>query len=206
MTPSCARRASMVRPVCDLVTAFRRASPGGTIGWDLMDDHVHPTLRGQALMAETFVNSMTNLSAPARARIAPWEVYARKLGANPYDNYVVNLNVRTIFNAPFMRAHNPGAFQRFDEAVTRFESTVDPDVGAAMREWLAAPPVAGGRRPLTSVVARVLLQKGKFTEALELFQCARQSVPEYTSLRMEYSCLVFECKARLQGDLIPRRL
>jgi tetratricopeptide (TPR) repeat protein len=188
-------------PVCDLVTAFRQASPGGAIGWDLMDDHVHPTLRGQALMAETFVKSMTNVSAEARARIAPWEVYARKLGDNPYDRYVVDLNMRTIFNAPFMRANNPGAFQRFDEAVTQFENSVDPEVGAALREWVTSLPGAEGRRPLTSVVARVLLREGKFTEALELFQDARQSVPEYTSLHMEYTCLTMECKARLQGDL-----
>ncbi|HXI72849.1 MAG TPA: GDSL-type esterase/lipase family protein [Verrucomicrobiae bacterium] len=187
--------------ICDLVTAFRQASPGGAIGWELMDDHVHPTLRGQALMAETFVNSMTNVSAAARARIAPWEVYARKLGDNPYDRYVVNLNMRTIFNAPFMRANNPEAFQRFDEAVTQFENSVDPEVGTVMREWLNASPSAGGRRPLTSLVARVLLEKGKFAEALELFQSAWQSVPEYTSLHMEYACLVFECKTRLQGDL-----
>jgi tetratricopeptide (TPR) repeat protein len=188
-------------PVCDLVTAFRAASPGGMIGWDLMDDHVHPTLRGQALMAETFVNSMTNLSAEARARIAPWEVYARKLGDNPYDRYVVNLNLRTIFHAPFMRANNPGAFQRFDDAVTQFENAADPGVGAAMHEWLTSPPSAGGRRPLTSVVARVLLQEGKLAEALELFQSARKSVPEYTSLHMEYTCLVMECQAKLQGAL-----
>ncbi|MDR3460127.1 MAG: GDSL-type esterase/lipase family protein [Verrucomicrobiae bacterium] len=188
-------------PVCDLVTAFRRASPDGMIGWELMDDHVHPTLRGQALMAQTFVNSMTNISAAARARIGPWEDYARRLGDNAYDHYVVNLNLRTIFNAPFMRINNPGAFQRFDEAVTQFENTVDPEVRAVMREWLDAPPSAGGRRPLTSVVARARLQQGKFAEALDLFQIARQSVPEYTSLHMEYACLVFECKARLQGDL-----
>ena len=188
-------------PVCDLVTAFRQASPGGTIGWELMDDHVHPTLRGQALMAETFVNSMTKVSAEARARIAPWEVYARKLGDNPYDRYVVNLNMRTIFHAPFMRANNTEAFQRFDEAVTQFENSVDPEVGAMMREWLTATPSAGGRRPLTSVVARVLLKEGKFAEAGELFQDARQSVPEYTSLHMEFTCLTMECKARLQGDL-----
>ncbi len=187
--------------VCDLVTAFRQASPGGTIGWELMDDHVHPTVRGQALMAETFVNSMTNVSAEARGRIAPWEVYARKLGDNPYDRYVVNLNMRTIFHVPFMRANNTGAFQRFDEAVTQFENSVDPEVGAVMREWLTAAPGAEGRLPLTGVVARVLLKEGKFAEAGELFQDARQSVPEYTSLHMEYTCLVFECKERLQGAL-----
>jgi tetratricopeptide (TPR) repeat protein len=188
-------------PVCDLVKAFRQASPDGAIGWELMDDHVHPTVRGQALMAETFVISMTNVSAEARARIAPWEVYARRLGDNPYDHYVVDVTMRTIFHAPFMCANNPEAFQRFDEAGTQFENSVDPEVGAALHEWVTSLPGPEGRLPLTSVVARVLLKEGKFAEAGELFQDARQSVPEYTSLHMEYTCLVFECKERLQGAL-----
>jgi tetratricopeptide (TPR) repeat protein len=188
-------------PVCDLVKAFRQASPGGTIGWELMDDHVHPTVRGQVLMAETFVNSMTNVSAEARARIAPWEVYARKLGDNPYDHYVVDVTMCTIFHAPFMRANNSEAFQRFDEAVAQFEKSVDPEVSAALREWVTSLPGPGGRLPLTSLVAQALLKEGKFAEARELFQDARQSVPEYTSLHMEYTCLVFECKERLQGVL-----
>jgi hypothetical protein len=188
-------------PVCDLVTAFRQASPGGAIGWELMDDHVHPTLRGQALMAEALVNAMTNVSARARARVAPWETYAEKLGANPYDRYVVDVTMRTIFHAPFMRANNPGAFDRFDQAVTQFENAADPALGAVLREWVTAPPAPGGRRPLTSAVARLRLQEGNFAESLKLFQIARQSVPEYTSLHMEFTCLMLECQARLQGDL-----
>lgn len=33
--------------LADLESAFRAASPGGVVGWDLMDDHVHPSLKGQ---------------------------------------------------------------------------------------------------------------------------------------------------------------
>ncbi|MBN2164369.1 MAG: SGNH/GDSL hydrolase family protein, partial [Pontiellaceae bacterium] len=190
-------------PVCDLVTAFRGASPDGTIGWHLMDDHVHPTVRGQALMAETFLNSMTNVSAQERARVASWEVYAQELGDNPYDRYVVDLNMRTIFNAPFMRANNAEAFDYFDKSVKQFEGAADPETRAILRKWLATPPGPGGRRPLTSEVARLRLKQGKFSEALGLFQAARKSVPEYTSLHMEYTCLVLECKALLQGETTP---
>jgi hypothetical protein len=193
-------------PVCNLVTAFRRASPGGTIGWELMDDHVHPTVRGQALMAETFVNSMTNVSAMERTRVAPWEVYAQKLGDNPYDRYVVDLTMRTIFNVPFMRTNNPAAFDRFDQAVTQFENTAAPETRTVLRKWLTSPQSSGSRRPLASVVARLRLQQGKFSEAFGLFQSVRQSVPEYTSLHMEYTCLVLECKARFQGELTPADL
>lgn len=188
-------------PVCDLVMAFRKASPGGAIGWELMDDHVHPTLRGQALMAESFVNSMTNISPEARARIAPWDVYARKLGDNPYDRYCVTLTLRAVFDVPFMRTNNPEPCQRLNSAATQFEDAADPEVGEVLRQWRTSPPRSGVKRPLTGMVARVLVRQKKFTEALELFQIAQQSVPEYTSLHMEFVCLGLECKAQINGTL-----
>jgi hypothetical protein len=94
----------------------------------------------------------------------------------------------------YMRANNPAAFQRFDQAVEQFESAVDPEVGATMREWLTSLPSAGARRPPISAVAPVLLPEREITEALEPFQIVRQSVPEYTTLPLEYGCLVLNAK------------
>src|SRR5206468_5174668 len=34
--------------LCDMESAFRADSPGGAVAWELMDDHVHFSLRGQA--------------------------------------------------------------------------------------------------------------------------------------------------------------
>lgn len=50
--------------LCDMEAAFREASPGGAIGWELMDDHVHMSLRGQALFAETLLDTMAKLPDP----------------------------------------------------------------------------------------------------------------------------------------------
>lgn len=186
--------------MCDLVAAFRKASVEGIIGWELMDDHVHPTLRGQALVAESIVGAMTNVSAAARAQIAPLDVYARRLGDNPYDQYVVNLTMRALFEVPFMRASNPEVGQRLNEAVTQFENSADPEIRTVLGEWRTG--IAAGRnRPLTGLVARVLVRQKRYAEALELFQSARQSVPEYTSLHLEYTCLALECKTQLHGAL-----
>src|SRR5206468_4209648 len=52
--------------ICDLPMVFRAHSPGQAIGWELMDDHVHPTLRGQALVAEAIVDSLTNYNGKLR--------------------------------------------------------------------------------------------------------------------------------------------
>ena len=48
-----------VAQLCDAEDAFRSKSPGGAVGWELLDDHVHPSLQGQALIARTIVESLT---------------------------------------------------------------------------------------------------------------------------------------------------
>ena len=104
--------------MCDLEKIFREQSPGGCIGWELMDDHVHPTMRGQALMAEAFVKKLHELKGAAAisdaqfARIKPWEEYSRELGENAYDQYGVDYTMFVLFNVEFMRERNPCFFDR----------------------------------------------------------------------------------------------
>jgi tetratricopeptide (TPR) repeat protein len=193
--------------VCDLEQAFRDASPGGVIGWELMDDHVHPTLRGQALMAETFVNALTNLtgkaqlSAAAHARIARWEEYGRRLGENPYDQYGVAHSMRVLFEVPFMRASNPEAYERLASFCAKFEREADPEILPVLREWQTFRPHAGAKRPLSGMVARVLMRQRKHAEALRYYEIACQAVPEYTSWHMEYVYFALVAKEKINGAL-----
>jgi hypothetical protein len=64
---------SVDAPLCDIAAAFRDASPAGATGWELLDDHVHLTVRGQAdaarLMADTILRSGGPLAGDA-ARVA----------------------------------------------------------------------------------------------------------------------------------------
>ena len=194
-------------PVCDLEKIFRRASPGGAIGWELMDDHVHPTLAGQALMARAWVESLTHMEGKVQvatnvfARLASDEEYARRLGDNPLDRYTVAHTMRVIFDIPFMRQNNPGAYARFNQLANEIEGAYPPEVVEVMREWQTAKPHAGGKRPLTGMAARVLMRQGKFAEALELLGIAQQSVPAYTSWHMEYVYFALACQEKLHGTL-----
>ena len=145
-----ATAANHAAPVCEMEGFFRTNSPGGSIGWELMDDHVHPTLRGQALMAEALVATLrqtpgaANLSATQLARIRPWEKYAEELGDNPLDRYGVDHTMWVLFNVGFMRAHNAEAYRRFTESTTAFTDTLSPEVKAVVREWESETPHAGG--------------------------------------------------------------
>jgi tetratricopeptide (TPR) repeat protein len=193
--------------ICDLEKVFREASPGGAIGWELMDDHVHPTLQGQWLVARAWVECMTHLDGAlhvpneAYARLASAEQYARRLGDNPFDRYAVAHMMRVIFNIPFMRQTNPQAYGRFNELATHIEADYPPDIQAVMREYQTAAPHAGGKRPITGMVARVLMREGKFAEALNLLQIAQRAVPDYTSWHMEYVYFALVCREKLEGAL-----
>lgn len=187
--------------LCDLESAFRTNSPGGCIGWELMDDHVHPTLRGQALMAEEFVRSMKQLEAGAKARIAPWETYAERLGTNPYDSYGVAHSMRVLFEVPFMQSSNPEGLARFRRVCTAFEQQQDAEVLAAMKEWHTYRPHVGAKRPLSGMVARVFLRQGKLAEAEEYYGIARLAVPEFTSWHMEYTYFLLVTREKRHGQL-----
>ncbi len=193
--------------ICDLEKVFRDASPGGAIGWELMDDHVHPTLQGQWLMARAWVECLTQLSGPLHVsrqeylQLGNAEEYARRLGDNPFDRYAVAHTMRVIFNIPFMRETNPQAYARFNELATRIETNYPPAIQAVMREYQTAVPHAGGKRPITGMVARVLIREGKFAEALALLRIAQRAVPDYTSWHMEYVYFALACREKLDGGL-----
>ena len=193
--------------VCDLEATFRARSSGGCIGWELMDDHVHPTLRGQSLMAEAFVStlrSMTGNLAVTEAQFAhirPVETYTEMLGDNVYDRYAVDHGMRTLFSVQFMRDRNIGAYLRFDDRAKAFESTLSPEMKNIVREWQSETPHAGGKRPITGMIARQFMREKRFDEALKFYQIAQISVPEYTSWHMEYVYFTLACREKLAGKL-----
>ena len=194
-------------PVCDVEKAFHDGSPDGLIGWELMDDHVHPTLRGQALIAEAIVASLQKFSGPlrvsaqARERLPGWEEYARRCGDNSYDRYGVAHQMRVIFDIEFMRRTNPDAYSRFNAIASRIEQESDPEIQTVLREWQTVKPHAGGKRPLSGMVARVLMRQKKFAEALELFLIAQKAIPDYPSWHLEYVYFALACQEKLNGHL-----
>jgi len=193
--------------VCDLPQIFRAHSPGGAIGWELMDDHVHPTLRGQALIAESIANCLTNfegglrIGADARARLSDWQIYARRLGENIYDNYAVAHNMRLVFSAEFMRRNNDRAYRRFNALAEGLEQQMPPSARAVLHEWQATKPFEGSRCPATAAVAQLLLKEDHYAEALQLFAIAERDVPRYSSWYLEYVYYDLLCRQKLDGKL-----
>jgi hypothetical protein len=208
-TEAAIRRAAETRDVvfCDVAEVFRGLSPEGATGWDLLDDHVHPSLRGQAEIARAVVATMADLPErlrvdPARAAaLADWRAYAERLGTNAYDDYRVNHTLRTLFGVPFMKRTNAAAHARFEAACRDAEARMTPAVREAAREWQSMRPHAGGLRPITGMVAKALMRENRIAEAERLYSIARTQVPDYTSWYLEYVYFSLACRERIAGGL-----
>jgi tetratricopeptide (TPR) repeat protein len=195
--------------LCNLPQLFRSQSQGGAIGWELMDDHVHPTLRGQALIAEGIVESLTNfdgrlqITSESRARLPGWENYAQRLGTNIFDQYAVAHNMRLLFSAPFMRRNNDAASARFEDMAAGIERRMAPEVRDVLHEWQATKPFEGSRCPVTAAVGQLFLKEDRYKEAGELFAIAQRAVPQYSSWYLEYVYYGLLCRQKLSGGLGP---
>ncbi len=194
-------------PLCDVQTWFRNQSAGGAIGWDLLDDHVHPSLEGQAQAARAMLDSLGAMQGPwatppARLSALPTNSdYARRLGANDWDRYGTWHGLRVIFHVPFLRRSNPDAYQRYDSAARAVENNFSPAMTETIRLWQSFRPHAGGKRPITAMAARQLLRESNFQEALPLYQIAQNQVPLFTSWHLEYLYFELACREKLNGRL-----
>lgn len=198
--------------LCDIAEIFRDESPEGATGWDLLDDHVHLSLAGQARAARSMVGAMTNLPGPLQtgpdqlALISADEDYAERLGANFYDDYRVHHTLRVLFGVPFMKRTNPAAWEHFEGLCREAEEEMSPGILAVARQWQTFKPHAGGMRPLTGMVARVLLRENRPEEALPLYETAVRQVPDYTSWHLEYVYFTLACREKIRGSLTESEL
>lgn len=192
-------------PLCDIAESFRSMSPEGATAWELLDDHVHPSLRGQAEAARLMANTIVTLPGvpkgdPIDANF-DWTGLAARLGANPWDAWRVDHTLRVLFGVPFMKRSNAEAFVRFDRAASAMEVSVSPAVRAALEEWKTMRPHAGAQRPVTGMVARVLLREGKAAEAEPLYAIALGQVPGHMSWSLEYAYFMLACREKTKGSL-----
>ena len=208
-TEQAIRRAAAERDMvlCDVAEVFRALSAEPATDWDLLDDHVHLSLRGQAEVARAIAASLATLPESVRVDAArleslpDWKAYAERLGTNEWDDYRVNHTLRVLFGVPFMKRTNRAAFDRFETACRETEARMSPEIREEARQWQSFRPHAGGLRPLTGMVARVMLRENKPAEAERLYAIAERQVPDYTSWYLEYLYFKLACRQRINGRL-----
>ena len=193
--------------LCDVQQMFRDASPHGCIGWELMDDHVHFSLQGQALLARCIVRTLTKftgslaVAAEAYEALPAWSVYAERLGANPYERYAVAHGLRNVFEVPFMRKSNPDAFARWDRECRGLLRSWPASIQASAREWDDPSLHHIVRRPLSGFVGRAMIREKEYVDAGPLMDFAARCVPEFSTWNIEYVYFELFCHYQMTGEL-----
>lgn len=192
--------------LCDARQAFRDASPGGAIGWELMDDHVHPSLRGQYVLARAIMGGLAApaggaalVSSAAVERLGDFESYAARLGDNPYERFGVCHLLRELATIPFIQRSNPGMTARFDRLGDELLAAMPPPLAEVCRQWTDPKTPAKARRPISGNVARELVRQKRVAEAEPLFRLARECVPLYSAWNLEYTYFLLVCRHEMSG-------
>lgn len=190
--------------LCDMEEAFRLESPGGAIGWELMDDHVHMTLRGQAIFARTIARAMSKLSGglfvdpDVLAALPDWEEYARRQGRNKFDEYAAATRMKTLFEIGFMKRANADALQRFDAACAGLLAGMTPREREAANLWRKDETLhISNQRPITAVVGYFRMVDRDFAGAAEMFAIARRSVNPVSLWRLQNNWYLLRCRRHL---------
>jgi tetratricopeptide (TPR) repeat protein len=196
--------------LCDMRAAFRDAAEGGSVGWDLMDDHVHMSLRGQALVARTIVDTLTRVAGearvdPARAAALPgWEDYALRLGDNPFERWVVAYRMRRLFDVPFFSETNAHAIDLMDGRMAALSEAMRASDRAALDAWTAPEVNRGFQRPASSVVGLSAQREGHLEDAARLYFTTLRAMPPYTTPSIEYAFRYVRTLQMARGELDER--
>lgn len=186
--------------LCDVRGFFRQLSPGGAIGWELMDDHVHFSLAGQYALALSLMRTMTE--APGKLRVPmeavrsmpDWKIVAAELGANVYEQFNSDWAMSEIFSAGFMARSNPQAkelmFARMREAAGKMDPSIAEKFAATTTRRRTGPDQY---QSASGTAAEMLVKEGNFASAIPLFDFAARSLMEYSRVRRINAAMMYGC-------------
>ena len=192
--------------LCDMDAAFRQVSPQGAAGWELMDDHVHMSLAGQALFARTIVEAMARL--PGRLHVDPekvaalpdWRVFAEQLGANDVEAYGVARRMRTLLQISFMQSNNEEAVKRAEAKCAELFARLSAADREAVEAWTDPKLKRIKLRPLSGVAGYYRVLEGDYAGAAPLFSFARRCTARITPWRLEYTWYELLCSRHLHAQ------
>lgn len=200
--------------LCDMEHTFRATSPSGAIGWELMDDHVHMSLAGQALFAKTILSTLTSISGPLHVdpkdldQLPDWRSYADRLGHSVYTDYVSATRIRTLFGISFMKSSNLAAFERAENLCQDLLAGMSEIDRRAVERWRDPFLHGAADLPLTFVVGVYRMLDGDYEIAEGLFRTAEATVPKMSLPRLQLIWYILKCRRHLleEPELEDQRL
>ncbi|MEW6752951.1 MAG: hypothetical protein AB1505_18520 [Candidatus Latescibacterota bacterium] len=172
-------RRAAARPgavLADVEAAFREHAPPEGVGWELVVDHVHPSVRGQALLARTVaaaVSAAVGASLPPPAPLREDADYRALLGDLPVERVGVDEAMANLLSEPPMDRFNAAAASRLRQAAAMGWGRLTPAEQQGARSWARHRD----QGPLVLDVADRLFQAGQLSAARAHYAAARLEAP-----------------------------
>jgi len=191
---------------CDARGAMRAASEGGTIGWDLMVDHVHMGRKGQEVVARALFEALTrvpSLGIPgdAAARLATDDEYEARLGATEFDAHGVAYRMFRLLKVPFFEKTNPWAARMMSTRMLELEALMSPSERKAMVAWQDPRVSLDFAIPAAAFVGQVCMAEQRYDQGERVYRSATMAVEPFTYLSLEYTYRWIGCALRVHGGM-----
>lgn len=194
--------------LADAAPVLRAASEGGSIGWDLMVDHVHMSVLGQDLTARVMFDGLSRVPAlgigpDASARLAPHGEYLERLGATPFDIYGGYYRMFRLLQVPFFEQTNPWAAGIMAERMRELEMAMSPNEFRAVEAWKEPKNSLDFLVPVSAFVGEVCMAEQRYDQGERVYRAATRNIAPYTHLSLEFTYRWLGCRMRAAGGLDP---
>ncbi|MGQ9649673.1 MAG: hypothetical protein ACUVXJ_06160 [Phycisphaerae bacterium] len=176
----------------DTAAAFEAASPDGLIGWNLMTDHLHPTIYGHYLIARSICHALAaeyerlGLRPILPDSLPQFEQVAEDLGCDQLTDLIGSLHILKLMQAyPFANTPNAVRAAELLTSTARDMASLPHEVVPVIDQWNKG----GSKGSLHFVVARLYLWSGQTEKAIPYLRCAERTTephsPEAVEIKLE---------------------
>ena len=186
----------------DVEKAFRQESNDGPVGWSLIVDHVHPSVRGQALMARTIVEALANdkeigwIDREKMKSLPTLDGYIERLDKHDLLAFQVACKMTPLFlRAPFGDLHKAAADHHNRISLSLYDSFDMPKRKAADK-WLAQSKLPNQERPILLLAAEQYLASDQTEEALRYSERALPTTDPFSADHLRALAVKLDCLNR----------
>ncbi len=159
----------------DVLPHFESASPQGLIGYNLMTDHLHPTIEGHYLLAKTVCTALANWNQPwpkmDASTLPAFGEAAERLGIDHTSEMFSKIMIFMLTEGfPFADTPNAELHQRLGREISQWRASLHEPEAAAIGTWLQGK--GQGRELPHYHIAKVYLNHGDVAKARKYFRAA----------------------------------
>ena len=189
--------------LADIHAGFHEAIDDQPIGWELMADHLHPSARGQALMARIIAQTIARhglfpgLGPNTMTKLRSLDAYREQLGDDPLVELGTTMRVIDFVTHSPLGRNNRRATRQLREQTWELYDRLDETIRSMVSPYLEADEPRRARLPhhLALAAAHELVSAGRIGRAARYYHVAALSAAPYTYEQLE---------ART-GSLVARR-